>query len=230
MELNNFKYSLSLTSILYGLKNNNEDDLIEIGLIAFRKIGNKRTRLYKATLPVDHGKVNLPCNCDILEAVTVDGEDYNISSNIHLYEDTNSGIIENYIEDKKIEADSLYLPGRFIHYRQEKQCLIVDPKFHHVNILYFGEMLDEEGLPEVTDQEAQAIATYIAYTQAYKEYLQNKNKESGQICQSLKADWLDQCTQARQPDYINQNTMDEILDAFSRWPNKLYHKSFKPTL
>lgn len=230
VNLNNFKYALSLASTMFGIKSNDEDTLIEIGLIAFGKIGNKRTRLYKAKLPVDNGKVNLPCNCDIIEAVTVDGEDYNISSNIHLFEDTNSGIIENYIEDKKVETDQLYLPGRYIHFRQEKQCLYVNPCFHNVNILYFGELLDEEGLPEVTDQEALAIATYIAYTTQWKEYIQNKNKEAGQICQSLKMDWLDQCSQARQPDYINQNEMNEILDAFSRWPNKLYHKSFKPTM
>lgn len=228
--MNNFKYALSLVSTLFGIKSNDEDTLIEIGLIAFGKIGNKRTRLYKAVLPVHHGVVNLPCNCDILEAVTVNGEDYNISDNIHLFEDTFSGITENYIESRKKETDQTYIPGRFIHYRQEKQCLYVNPCFSHVNILFYGELLDEEGLPEITDQEAQAIATYIAYTCKWKEYMQNKTKEAGQICQDLKKDWLDQCTQARQPEYVNQNDMDEILDALSRMPNKLYHKSFKPTL
>lgn len=228
--LNNFKYALSLASTMFGIKSNDEDTLIEIALIAFKKIGNKRTTLYKAKLPVNKGVVQLPCNCDILEAVTVDGEDFNIASNIHDFGDRNSQIIENYVESQKRETDGLYIPGRLIHYREQKNCIFVNPCFRSVNILYFGELLDEEGLPELTDQEALALATYIAYTTKWKEYLQNKNKEAGQICQGLKEDWLTQCTQARQPEYISQNTMDEILDGLSRFPNKLYHKSFKPSI
>lgn len=45
--MNNFKYALSLVSTLFGIKSNDEDTLIEIGLIAFGKIGNKRTSYIK---------------------------------------------------------------------------------------------------------------------------------------------------------------------------------------
>ena len=66
-----------------------------------------------------------------------------------------------------------------IHFRQDGQCIFVNPCFRYVNFLYFGEVLDEEGLPELTDQEALDLATYIDKTVKWKEYMQNKNKEAG---------------------------------------------------
>jgi hypothetical protein len=44
-----------------------------------------------------------------------------------------------------------------------------------VNILYKGILVDDEGLPEITDKEATAIATYIAYVIKFKEGLQTNN-------------------------------------------------------
>ena len=36
------------------------------------------------------------------------------------------------------------------------------------------------------------------------------------------------CSQARIPEYLNQNEMDEILNAKSSWDRKSYNKTFKP--
>jgi hypothetical protein len=44
-----------------------------------------------------------------------------------------------------------------------------------INVLYHGELLDEEGLPDINDKEADAIAAYIAYTIKYKEALKTHN-------------------------------------------------------
>lgn len=35
------------------------------------------------------------------------------------------------------------------------------------------------------------------------------------------------CTQARVPEYINQNEMDQILNASTSWDRKRYGRSFK---
>ena len=66
--------------MLYDIEGDIED-LEEIGLIAYNFIGNKNTRLYRATLDVNNGIAKLPCNCDIIEAVTYCGEDWNYTSN-----------------------------------------------------------------------------------------------------------------------------------------------------
>ena len=84
--------------------------LEEIGLVAFDMIGNKRTRLYRASLEVgEDGSAALPCNCDIIEAVTYCGpEDWSYTSNIHEYGDIQSSYTENYIEGQKTFLDPLY--------------------------------------------------------------------------------------------------------------------------
>jgi hypothetical protein len=43
----------------------------------------------------------------------------------------------------------------------------------------------------------------------------------------LKAEWLKYCDAAR-VDYINQNDMNNILDAKTSWNRKIFNKSYKP--
>jgi len=45
-----------------------------------------------------------------------------------------------------------------------------------VNVLYKGVIADDEGLPKLTDKEATAIATYIAYVIKFKEGLITNNQ------------------------------------------------------
>ena len=44
----------------------------------------------------------------------------------------------------------------------------------------------------------------------------------------LEQNWKTLCTQARVPDFINQNEMDEILNVSVSWDRKRFGKSFKP--
>jgi len=46
----------------------------------------------------------------------------------------------------------------------------------------------------------------------------------------LKQDWIIKCDQAKTPEYINQNQMDEILDAKTSWNRKQFNKSLKPII
>jgi hypothetical protein len=80
MAQNNFHYAITLAQMLYDIEGD-IDDLEEIGLVAYNFIGNKNTRLYRGTLNVCDGIIELPCNCDIIEAVTYCGEDWNYTSN-----------------------------------------------------------------------------------------------------------------------------------------------------
>ena len=89
--------------------------------------------------------------------------------------------------------------------------------------------LDEDGLPFLNDKEIHAVATYCAYATMYKKAIQTKDSSTFQLAQNLKLEWNRACSQARIPYYINQNEMDEILNANSSWNRKMYGKSFKPT-
>ena len=67
-----------------------------------------------------------------------------------------------------------------------------------------------------------------AYIDLYKKSLVLRDSNSFQIAQAVKQEWLRACSDARVPEHISQNEMNEILDARTRWDRKQYKKSFKP--
>ena len=231
MTFMNFHYAISLAQSLYEVEGDTED-LEEIGLVAFDMIGNKRTRLYRASLEVgEDGSAALPCNCDIIEAVTYCGpEDWAYTSNIHEYGDIQSSYTENYIEGQKTFLDPLYQSGKFVKYRHEGNYIYVNKGFGKINILYHGEQLDEEGLPELTKNEAIAIADFIGWVQLNKKAEKTMNRVISERANKAEQRWLIHCDKARQPDYLSQNDMDMILDALSSWNRKKKGYSYKPTL
>lgn len=229
MSQNNFHYAISLAQMLYDVEGD-MDDLEEIGLVAYNFIGNKNTRLYRTTLNVINGVVELPCNCDIIEAVTYCGEDWNYTSNQKDNGDLRSAYIENYIESRKAFSDPFYISGKFVKYKRSGNLLYVDKGLSQVNILYHGVELDEEGLPTINDKEAIAIAEYIAYTYKYKEAIRTNNANVLQIAKDLKQQWLFHCDAARVAEYVSQEEMNKILDVQSSWGRKVFGKSYKPIM
>lgn len=227
----NFHYAISLAQQLYDVEGDMED-LEEVGLVAFDMIGNKRTRLYRAQLTLDEeGRAELPCNCDVIEAVTYCGpEDWAYTSNIHEYGDIQSSFTENYIEGRKGFLDPLYQSGKFVKFRREGDYIYVNKGIGKINILYHGEQLDEDGLPQLTMKEAVAIADFIAYTELNKKAIRTNNNAAMTMAATAKQSWLFHCDKARQPDYISQNEMDMILDSLTSWNRKKRGYSYKPTL
>lgn len=229
MTTNNFHYGMSLAQTLYGV-DLKEEDYEEIGLVAWGLIGNKRTRTYRYRACMDacgDNTIQLPCNCDILEAVTTGWEDWGNVTNITPNGDAYSGVTEQYIEHRKAFHDPLYQSGKFIKYERVGDTLYLDRPYRQVNILYRGVILDDDGLPELTDKEALAIATYCAWVTKYKEGLMTNNPNIISMANTLKQQWNVQCDQARTPEYINQNDMDQILDAKTNWNRKVHSKSYK---
>lgn len=229
MTLNDFHYAMTLMEQLYGMTVQ-EDQFEEIALVAWNLIGNKRYRLYKYSTCANEctNEVTLPCNCDIIESVTTSWEDWNSTSNLYPNGDINSAHVEEYIESKKQYQSPLYQRGKLVKYKQAGDTLYLNEPYGQINILYKGVVLDEDGLPQLTDKEALAIATYCAYVQKFKEGLMTNNGNIVQLANSLKQQWNVQCDQARVAEYINQNEMNEILDAKTNWNRKLYNKSYKP--
>lgn len=229
--MENFNSIFPLLELQYGIELNDDDDAIDIGLIAWNKIGNRNTRLYKYKGLVDSetGEVQLPCNCeeDGLEAVTYPFEDFQYVDNLSYKNSINSGITEGYIEARKGFTDSLYVRGRYVKYDKGPGVIYVREKVPFVNILYKGQVVDDEGLPYLNNKEAEAIACYIAYTYKFKQGWQTNNQNSLQMAQLLEQRWLKLCDAARVRK-LNQNDMNEILDAKSCYNRKIFNKSYKP--
>ena len=226
MNKNNFHYVAVLLDMLYGLEIDDED-LEELGLLAWDKIGNKNTRLYSyQACPDSNGSIELPCNATSVEAVTIPVEDWNVSTNKSNYGDYNSHIIETDIEAQKILKSPYYISGKLVSYEQIGSTLYFPRNYGTFNILYKGIIADEDGLPELTDKEANAIATYIAYVYKYKEGLKTNNTVMINLATNLENKWLKQCDQARVTG-LNQNDMNEILDIKNSWNKKNYSMSYK---
>lgn len=228
MKLNDFHYAMSLMETLYGITMQ-EDQFEEAALVGWNLIGNKRTRLYRYSTCVSNCEegVQLPCNADILEAVTTDFEEWNYSTNDTPNGDINSAFVESYIEHRKAFKDPLYASGKFIRYERVGDMLYFDKPHGKINILYKGVILDGDGLPRITDKEAMALATYCAYVSKFKEGLMTNNANIIGLANTLKQQWNVQCDQARVDYYMSQNDWDKVLDAKTSWDRKIHGKSLK---
>ena len=226
--MNKFYYALSLLETMYGVSMK-EDEFEEIASVAWNLIGNKRTRLYRYSVCVDSCSegIELPCNVEELEAVTTSFEEWNHTTNDTPNGDINSAFVESYIEHRKEFRNPLYLPGKLVHYERVGNMLYFDRPYGKINILYKGLVLDDDGLPEITDREALAIATYCAYVSKYKEGLRTNNTTLIQLASTLQQQWNLRCDQARSDHYMSQNEWDEVLDAKTSWNRKQFGKSLK---
>lgn len=231
--MNNFHYPQFLLETLYGIEIS-ESKYEEIALIAWNLIGNKRCRTYRyiADIDPDTLSVTLPCNAfgegGFLEAVTYGFEDWNYVTNSSVNGDVNSAHVENYIEGRKLFSDPLYISGKYARYEQSGRTLYFDKNYGKVNILYRGIEVDDDGLPEITDSEALAIAVYVAYVTKFKQGMTNNDQNALAISQVLQQEWKQKCDAARVPEHISQNDMQEILNASARWDRKIFNKSYKP--
>ena len=211
----NFNYAISQAQTLYDVDGDLED-LQEIGLIAYNKIGNKNTQLHQIQLKVDcaTGTAQLPCGVDIIEAVTYCGEDFNYTSNIYDNGEPYSAYVENYIESRKAFLNPYYISGKFVKYKRVGNTLYINKGLPMINVLYHGELLDEEGLPDINDKEA----------------LKTHNQMIMQEAKDLKQQWLFNCDAARVPMYMSQNELNDMLDARYSHNRKVYNKSYKPIM
>lgn len=227
--MENFYSVIAQANLLYGVELD-EDDAIEIALIGWNKIGNKQYRLYRyRTSPSGEDlSIQLPCNCDEIEAITYDYEDWNYTSSKYINGDLDSQFTENYIESKKLYEDPLYTGGKYVKYHRVGDMLYFDQDYGKLNILYKGVELDENELPYLTTKEVDALACYIAYTVRFKQGWALHNAQMLQEAQLLEQRWLKLCDAARVPSYLNQNDANKILDAKVSFNRKIFNKSYKP--
>lgn len=227
-ELNPFYYAMTLLNTMFGLTIP-EDQFEEIAIVGWNFIGNKRMKIYRYQTDVDSCEqgVELPCNVDQIEAVTTDWEEWDYSTNDTPNGNIYSAFVESYIEHRKAFRDPLYARGKFIKYERVGNMLYFDRPYGKINILYRGVILDDEGLPEITDKEALALATYCAYIIKFKEGIRTNNANMIKFSQELNRQWLTRVDQARNDYYLSQNEWDQILDAKTSWNRKSFGKSLK---
>ena len=227
MNRNNFKSVYSMANVLYGTTMDTTS-FEDIALTGWTLIGNRETRLYRYTTSTENKRIKLPCNCEFIEAVFSNINDAVTSSSVIPHGDMSKQWVEDYIESWKKDKKAFYNSGALVSYREEGDELVFDRDYDQITILYHGIITDDDGLPFLNDKEVQALATYCAYVDMYKQSLVQKNGNIAQLAATLEARWLRLCNAARSPMYLNQNEMDDVLDAKTRWDRKIYGKSYKP--
>lgn len=229
MNRNNFNSVYSQANILYGttIDTNNFEDVC---LSGWERIGNRQTALYKYTTQTNDKKIKLPCNVEFIEAVFGPYVDSKTTNPYSVYPDVYNQWVEEYIESWKRNKSSFYNKGVLLKYRQEGDYLVFDKDYDRITILYHGIIVDEDGLPYLTDKEVQALAAYCAYMDIYKKSLIQKDGNLFQLANAVKSDWLRLCNSARIPAHLSQNEINDVLDVKTRWDRKQYGKSFKSIL
>lgn len=230
MELFDFHYAMVLANQLYNVDMEPED-FEELGIIAFNKIGNKRSRLHKGCVVVTNDNtIILPENCSRIEALTYNFEDARFTSPLHDYGDVDSIVTEEWIERNKQFTSPDYISGKYVKYTQSGNTLYLkdDLRNQTLNILYDEDIVDDDGLPQITEEEAQAIAAYVASINMFKKGIATNNQNLLQISQLLDRKVATLIDQARIPESLSQNEMNEVLDAKTSYDRKVYGKSYKP--
>lgn len=226
--MENFEAAYVRANLLFDVEMAPEE-FEEIGLIAWNKIGNRQSKLYRFSTKIDKDTltITLPCNCSTIEAVTYNFEDWRYTTNDTVNGDYQSQFIENYIEGRKLYSNPFYISGKLAKYEQVNDTLYFDKDYGTVNILYKGIIVDDNGLPYLSEKEIDAISCYCAYTKRFKEGWKNHNQGMIQEAQVLEQRWYKLCDAARVPMSLSQNDMNEILDAKTSWNRKIFNKTWK---
>lgn len=225
MELLNIKSAYSWANTLYDVEMP-EHDFEEIALTAWELIGTKHTRLYRYITDTYNKELYLPCNCHVIESVTIPIADAQLSAPSDSMISENI-ITESWIDTAKTMDDPYYQRGKFLKYKQLGNTLLFAKDFKNVCVVYHGVECDDDGLPLINDKEMRAIAAYVAYAYIYKDGLRKRDGNILQLASSINQEWLKFCNAARIPTHFSQNDMDSILDAKLSWGRKTYGKSYK---
>ena len=186
MNNNSFKSVYSLAHSLYGISM--DPDIFEdVALNGWQQIGNKNTKLHRYVTNTENGRIKLPCNVDIIEAVFLPTPDHNDMDSINSYNYYNMSV-EYYNESMKKEPNPFYNRGHLVKYRIEGDYLVLDKDYDNVTILYHGVITDDEGLPYLSDKEVQALAAYIAYFDIYKQSIMRKDGNLVNLANTIKSD------------------------------------------
>jgi len=228
--LHNFNAAYSLADSLYDVKAT-ESDFEDIALNGWMRLGNKHTRLYRYVGDVIDGKLELPCNVDVIESVHVPIPDAQVTSNQSDLNFLDSLWIEGYIDFWKNNEDPYFTRGKYVKYDEGDGVLYFAKDYKNVMVVYHGILADEEtGLPLLNDKELDAIAAYVGYVLLRKESIRKRDGDLLKFSQIIEKDWLRLCNAARIPEHLSQNDMDRILDVKVRWDRKSYAHGLKPIL
>lgn len=222
-----FKSVYEILGLIYDLSDLSEHVVENLGMFAWDKIGSKQYAVYELKIPIEDHEIELPCNVGEIIGVFGPYEDIRYTANDSVYPQVINSVIEQYIENRKLQDKINYHPGKLIQYRHEGNKLKFAETDITITLVYKGWIANDDGLPYLTDKQTHAIAAYIAYVTMWKMAKSTTNNNIVALAQKYEQDWRRLCDNARVPESINKNEMDIILNARSSWNRKQFNMSYK---
>ena len=186
----------------------NEDDYLDHALNCLRQIGNFHTDLYGFTGITDsNGELCLPTAAFSIEYVTDGDADWQTWS-------------------FKNQISQLHAPGNFISYKFLGDKVVTDEFEKPLSIAYRTFKQDEEGLPMVTEREAEACAYWWKWVDVRREMYKG-NPIMTNVFPLATKDKNKAVNQARIPERFSQNFMDQLGNIVYSRDRKIYNRSYK---
>ena len=229
----NIRAGLPVLKRLYGLTMD-EYDYLDLAVDALRDIKNFHTTEYLAILQVDeNGMAELPCNVDVIDAVTSVKMGLKAFKDRARYEMSEKIGTDDYFTARKIIQEiefeaSFGLTNSsgvgYIPYQlMSNNSIMVDPHKagDKVAIAFTGVAVDPEGFPMITRKQSNALAAIAALALTIKSTYSGNAKAANMLeFISGKASQLKQA--ASIPESISDNELDEILDAKTTFNRKSF--------
>lgn len=199
---------LSKINSMFG-DNVNEDDYLDNALNCLRLIGNVHPLLYGISAESDNeGYVCLPANALSIEAVTNGYFDWSSFSYMG-------------------NTSNFNLSGQYIAYEFLGDRIRIEHPNKKVSILYKGYSSDEEGLPLITEAEAEACAYWWVYIDTRRK-IRTGNASANNYFQIALSDKNKAINQARVPNKFSQNFLNQYGNVITSFDRKSYNKDYKP--
>jgi len=220
-----------------------EDTFVELGWMAFKELGNVAiiNYMYKATVGPD-GFTRIAANVELIEAVTTMNIPYETLSDSYQLYDSGIPLSRWFFQQEmlnatsrnfSVQATNMVSPGELVGYEWADKEHIVVTNAHlagsEIFILYKGIMVDDQCLPLLTHKEAMAIGFRVAFYKTERDLFMGK-PNAPVILQYVKPESERLLRAASVPEKLNQNQMDNVLDAKTSWDRKGYGRSFKVRL
>jgi len=218
-----------------------DEDFIEKAYRGYRKIGNIATATHTFKGKVESLKIKLPCNVEFIDSVTTGDLVLDNVGDIVFVADTDYGpkisqyyypdlLAANNITKINLSRTDLHPTGEFIPYKicGRNEYLEVDDHWEGetLNIIYRGQILDEDGLPALSNKEVEALVYYVAYLDVQKR-LFKKEPGTVDLLNYIIPKYKRALQAAAIPEYLSQNFWDQLLSANTRMDRKQFGSSYK---
>lgn len=210
------------------------DDYLQTAMFIINRVGGIYTGLYEAKLTIDsEGYTDLPCNVEIIEAVSTDRlYDGSIAnSRIVTVQLLNSpGEVRQLFDmwyNNVLEKSKYQFKGRLVQYSLDNGRLSINKDLAGIEVFlyYKGPQIHHDGFPCITEPLAYAIAHRYAYERGQLKAMRKIDGGVEQM-QIAEKNYLQAVNQAKTPVHMSQNEINQVLDSMVRWGRKTFNKTY----